>query len=112
MNAEQRIPEHHRDVGISANGTAPSNYGGTFGLGVEAHAWKLKTALVIRYTHWAGEGLYEPHTKRNQVEALVGMRTKGQEAGAAQPPAMRPAPSPGRACPRQLKIFSWRFGEL
>jgi hypothetical protein len=55
------------------NGTAPSSYGGTFGLGVEAHAWRLKITPVIRYTHWAGEGLYEPHTKRNQAEALVGI---------------------------------------
>lgn len=55
------------------NGTAPSSYGGTFGLGVEVHAWKLKIAPVIRYTHWAGEGRYEPHTKPNQVEALVGI---------------------------------------
>lgn len=55
------------------NGTAPSSYGGTFGLGAEAHVWKLKIAPVIRYTHWAGEGRYEPHTKRNQVEALVGI---------------------------------------
>lgn len=55
------------------NGTAPSSYGGTFGLGIEAHARKLKLAPVLRYTHWAGEGLYEPHTKRNQLELLVGL---------------------------------------
>jgi hypothetical protein len=55
------------------NGTAPSSYGGTVGLGVEAHAWMMKVAPVLRYTRWAGEGLYEPHTKRNQVELLVGL---------------------------------------
>jgi len=55
------------------NGTAPSSYGGTFGLGLEAHARKLKLASVLRYTHWAGEGLYEPHTKWNQMELLVGV---------------------------------------
>jgi hypothetical protein len=55
------------------NGTVPSSYGGTFGLGIEAHARKLKLAPVLRYTHWAGEGLYEPHTKRNQMELLVGL---------------------------------------
>ena len=55
------------------NGSAPSSYGGTFGLGVEAHVWKVKLTPVIRYTHWAGEGRYEPHTKRNQAEALVGI---------------------------------------
>jgi hypothetical protein len=55
------------------NRTAPSSYGGTFGLGVDAHAWKLKITPVIRYTHWAGEGLYEPHTKRNQAETMVGI---------------------------------------
>jgi hypothetical protein len=55
------------------NGTAPSSYGGTIGLGIEAHAWKLKAAPVLRYTHWAGEGLHEPHTKRNQMELLVGL---------------------------------------
>jgi hypothetical protein len=55
------------------NGTAPSSYGGTFGLGIEAHARKLKLAPVLRYTHRAGEGRYEPHTKRNQMELLVGV---------------------------------------
>jgi hypothetical protein len=55
------------------NGTAPSSYGGTVGLGIEAHARKLKLAPVLRYTHWAGEGRYEPHTRRNQLELLVGV---------------------------------------
>ena len=55
------------------NGTAPSSYGGTVGLGIEVHARKLKLAPVLRYTHWAGEGQYEPHTKRNQLELLVGV---------------------------------------
>ena len=55
------------------NGTAPSSYGGTAGLGLEAHAGPLKIAPVVRFTHWAGEGLYQPHTRRNQVELLLGV---------------------------------------
>ncbi len=56
------------------NGTAPSVYGGTAGVGFEAPLGKLKIAPVLRFTHWAADGeFFQPHTKRNQAELLVGL---------------------------------------
>ncbi len=56
------------------NGTAPSSYGGTAGLGVKGRVWKLQVGPALRYTHWASDKpLYAPQTKRNQVEVLVGV---------------------------------------
>jgi len=57
------------------NGAAPSHYGGTLGLGVEAHMRKLKITPVVRYTRWAADGKQygiQPRTIRNQAEVLVG----------------------------------------
>ncbi len=57
------------------NGAAPSTYGGTLGLGIEAHVRKLKIAPLVRYTHWAADGKQygmQPRTIRNQAEFLVG----------------------------------------
>ena len=56
------------------NGTAPSVYGGTVGIGIEAPVGKLRLAPVLRYTHWAADGeFFQPRTKRNQIELLVGI---------------------------------------
>lgn len=55
------------------NGTAPSNYGGTAGIGIQRNVWKLNVAPVLRFTHWARDGeFFQPRTKRNQLELLVG----------------------------------------
>ena len=56
------------------NGSSPSIYGGTAGLGVEMHLWKLRIGPVARYIRWAADpdsaGI---RTKQNQVELLVGL---------------------------------------
>jgi len=58
------------------NDASPSTYGGTAGLGVETHLWKLRIGPVVRYIHWAADsdyvGLTGSRTKRNQVELLMG----------------------------------------
>jgi hypothetical protein len=56
------------------NGTNPSNYGGTAGLGVELHLRTLKIAPTVRYTRWARDGnQLEDRTNSNRVELLVGI---------------------------------------
>src|SRR5438132_10688666 len=35
------------------NGSLPSDHGFMVGVGVEAHAWKLRFAPQVRYLHWA-----------------------------------------------------------
>jgi len=61
-------------VAGNLNGAAPSTYGGTAGLGVEAQLGKLRIAPVVRYIHWAADPDYAgSRTKRNQVELLVGL---------------------------------------
>jgi hypothetical protein len=60
------------------NGTSPSNHGFTAGVGVEAHAWKLKIAPQVRYLRWARDAYAQiplsktsPFTVRDQAEFLV-----------------------------------------
>ena len=60
------------------NGTLPSNHGFTAGVGVEAHAWKLKIAPQVRYLRWARDPYARvplfgtsPFTVRDQAEFLV-----------------------------------------
>jgi hypothetical protein len=61
-------------VSGNLNNAAPSTYGGTAGLGVEAQLGKLRIGPVARYTHWAADPDYAgSRTKRNQVELLVGL---------------------------------------
>jgi hypothetical protein len=56
------------------NGAAPSTYGGTAGLGVEAQLGKLRIGPVVRYIHWAVDSKHSSSpTKRNQVELLMGL---------------------------------------
>ena len=56
------------------NDAEPSTYGGTAGLGVETRFLKLRIAPVLRYTHWAADPDFATsRTKRNQVEALIGL---------------------------------------
>jgi hypothetical protein len=58
------------------NGSAPSHYGSSIGLGVEAKTWKLRVAPVVRYTRWAADGkLYGMQARivRDQFELLVGI---------------------------------------
>jgi hypothetical protein len=62
-----------------------SNYGATFGGGVELKFWKLRVAPAVRYTRWGSDapscpnsnGIVScspsfPPSNRNQVELLVG----------------------------------------
>jgi hypothetical protein len=61
-------------VSGNLNDASPSTYGGTAGLGVETHLWKLRIGPVIRYIHWAADpDNAGSRTKRNQVELLVGL---------------------------------------
>ena len=60
-------------VAGNLNDAAPSVYGGTAGLGVEAQVGKLRISPVVRYTHWAADAAFGAQTKRNQVELLVGV---------------------------------------
>lgn len=61
-------------VAGNLNDAAPSAYGGTAGLGVEAQLGRLKIAPVVRYTHWAADAdSAGSRTKRNQAELLVGL---------------------------------------
>jgi len=60
------------------NGTSPSHHGLTAGVGVEAHAWKLKIAPQVRYLRWARDPYSQiplfgtsPFTVRDQAEFLV-----------------------------------------
>jgi hypothetical protein len=56
------------------NDAAPSVYGGTAGLGVEAQLGRLKIGPIIRYTHWAADAdSAGSPTKQNQAELLVGL---------------------------------------
>lgn len=56
------------------NGALPSTYGGTAGLGIETHFWKLRIGPVVRYIHWAADSKNSSSpTKRNQVELLMGI---------------------------------------
>jgi hypothetical protein len=56
------------------NGASPSIYGGTAGVGVEAHLGKLRIGPVARYTHWSADADYTSvRSKRNQVELLLGL---------------------------------------
>lgn len=42
------------------NSTSPSNHGVTVGVGMEAHAWRLRIAPQIRYTRWARDRFVPP----------------------------------------------------
>lgn len=55
------------------NGTNPSHYGGTAGVGVEMHIGRLNIAPVLRYTRWASDRitLSQPDSNPNQVELLL-----------------------------------------
>ena len=59
-------------VAGNLNDAAPSAYGGTAGLGLEAETGKLRIGPVFRYTHWAADSdRAGSRTKRNQVELLL-----------------------------------------
>jgi hypothetical protein len=61
-------------VAGNLNDAAPSAYGGTAGLGLEAQIGKLRIGPVVRYTHWAADADFAAsRTKRNQAELLVGL---------------------------------------
>lgn len=61
-------------VAGNLNDAAPSAYGGTAGLGMDAQLAKLRVSPVLRYTHWAADPNYATsRTKRNQLELLVGL---------------------------------------
>ena len=56
------------------NGASPSPYGGTAGFGIEMRFLRLRIAPALRYTHWASDpGFTASRTRRNQVEALIGL---------------------------------------
>ncbi len=61
-------------VAGNLNNAAPSPYGGTAGLGVEAQLGRVRIGPVMRYTHWAADPDFAgSRSKRNQVELLVGL---------------------------------------
>jgi hypothetical protein len=55
------------------NGTNPSHYGITAGVGVEMHARRLNIAPTLRYTRWAADGVASsrPNSNPDQVEILI-----------------------------------------
>lgn len=58
------------------NGTSPSTYGVTAGVGIEARFWKLRVAPQLRYTRWAADHVdlpWDAHTRQDQLELLVGL---------------------------------------
>lgn len=64
------------------NGTNPSHFGFTAGVGVEKNLRGLKIAPVVRYTRWApDQGQQWAATNHNQVELLVGFSRASQSAG-------------------------------
>ena len=61
-------------VAGNLNDAAPSAYGGTAGLGLEAQIGKLRIGPVVRYTYWAADADFAgSRSKRNQAELLVGL---------------------------------------
>ena len=60
------------------NGTDPSHYGGTAGVGLTLRAGGFKIEPAVRYTHWARERPnYDERAVPNRVEFLVGVSTGG-----------------------------------
>jgi hypothetical protein len=59
------------------NSTLPSSHGFTAGVGLEAHAWKLRIAPQVRYSRWARDRRspysFAPSTVPDQAEFLVGI---------------------------------------
>ena len=60
------------------NGSSPSSRGFAAGMGVEAHAWKLRIAPRVRYSRWARDRWYKvaafaPLTVPDQAEFLLGI---------------------------------------
>ena len=59
------------------NDTSPSNHGITAGIGIEAHALRLRIAPAFRYTRWARDrsaaNLVPPRSNPNQAEAMIGL---------------------------------------
>lgn len=55
------------------NGTNPSHYGITAGIGADIHLPYLDIAPTLRYTRWSADGLSaaHPNTNPDQVELLV-----------------------------------------
>jgi len=69
------------------NGTDPSHYGGTAGVGVDLHVGILNVSPVLRYTRWSGDLVRsaQANTNPDQLELLVevshGSETKGHPWG-------------------------------
>jgi hypothetical protein len=69
------------------NGTNPSHYGGTAGVGLDMHVGILNISPVLRYTRWAADSTRsaQPYSNPNQLELLVevshGSEIKGHPWG-------------------------------
>lgn len=69
------------------NGTDPSHYGGTAGVGFDVHVGILNISPVLRYTRWSGDSVRsaQPNSNANQLELLVrvshGSEIKGHPWG-------------------------------
>ena len=69
------------------NGTNPSHYGATAGMGIEMHIGILNISPVLRYTRWAADSVRQaqPGSNPDQVELLVevshGSEIKGHPWG-------------------------------
>jgi hypothetical protein len=72
MNPFVELGPSFRTAG-NLNGTNPSHYGFTTGLGVEMHLHSLNVAPTLRYTRWAADGVapQQPNSNPNQLELLV-----------------------------------------
>lgn len=72
MNPFVELGPSFRTTG-NLNGTNPSHYGFTAGVGLEMHLRSLNVAPTLRYTRWAGDDVapLRPHSNLDQVELLL-----------------------------------------
>jgi hypothetical protein len=66
------------------NGTNPSHYGATVGVGAETRLGRFRISPEVHYIRWAGDPDFpNPLTSSNQVELLTSVSTAGLEGGHA-----------------------------
>ena len=101
------------------NGTRPSPYGFTGGLGAEIRIGSLRLAPSARYTRWAAEsaGYSSARTKLDQVEVLMGISRPGEQLlgfgvsfalllGSTLTKDYRPSPAPDRTVSGSRALIS------
>ncbi len=61
-------------VAGNKNGSSPSTYGVTGGIGIEGRLGRFSIGPVARYTHWARDPLFTNVPSRpNQLELLIAL---------------------------------------